>query len=648
MKLSNLILLLYLAGLTLSAFWYVGNALTGLLLIVAGVSTFRTAISQQNFQVYALSILMLLYLVWLFIITYTSAIPNPSWLTLAMLAGLPVLYLSASQSRNFAALWPTLRFMIFLTGVGLASWGLWQVVAQIGYGWPVGPLADRNGFAALMNLLWFPVAYLFLTSTQNKGKAVFFGFGLFVINMAIFATASRGGIATWLLLLPILLWAGWRYTPAKWWLAAIPVLAVLAYFASAHLGTDTNIVNRNFTLSQDNSTSARLLLWQSALHMAWAHPFTGTGWNSFAALYPAFRSPLENTSAGFFAHNDYLQLAAEGGFITLLLLVLILIGITLQLWRSIKLSNTIAGFESSVLLLGTLAIFIHAFVNFIFYFTFMNIFAGLYLARAAQLTGRTRSVQLPRFDQISRPVKRLLAGFIVTLVAAPFALHLLAQAFITGTQPGLKILNSVAPNISAYDIANLITSIRPQEGIAQEYMLRVAESGLDIKDDNANFQRGLLNEALERFDLVRTMTANNPTMGVREVNLLLAHHALLPQGAAFAKAYDIIKANLKADPYHASSYIALARLQIAEGKRGIGINTLQQATHIVLRRIDQQYLDVEALRQIAAPRIIPELKDIEKKLNMVRSDSETGTPLILPPHFSEDIDAQLQAIGKTL
>jgi O-antigen ligase len=276
---------------------------------------------------------MFAYLIWLFIVTSSSSIPNPSLMTLAALAGLPVLYLTMGNSPNLNAIWPPLRITLYLGAMSLALWGLWQVVAKIGYGWPVGPLIDRNVFAALMNLLWFPVAYLFLTNSSTRSKAILFGAGLFIINMALFATASRGGIAIWLLLLPILLWAGWRYTRNKWWVAAIPIIAIAAYIASMNLGADTNIANRSFALSQDASTGARLLLWQSAIQMTWAHPFTGTGWGTFAGIYPAFRSPLENTTAGVFAHNDYLQLAAEGGVIAPLLLLFILLGILWQLRR---------------------------------------------------------------------------------------------------------------------------------------------------------------------------------------------------------------------------------------------------------------------------------------------------------------------------
>ncbi len=89
----------------------------------------------------------------------------------------------------------------------------------------------------------------------------------------------------------------------------------------------------------------------------------------------------------------------------------------------------------------------------------------------------------------------------------------------------------------------------------------------------------------------------------------------------------------------------LARLQVAEGHRVEAINTLQLAEQHVLSRKDQQLLVVETLRQLAAPKVIAELDNIEKQLSLVLSDSETGKPLVLPANFNENIDTRLDAIA---
>lgn len=653
MTLTRLISLLFILGLILSGFWYIGSALTGVLLLVAVVAGCRLVFTRCTWHDYTLSKMMLVYIFWLFIVALISPVPNTSMMVLPVLAGLPVIYLIASNSLILNKIWKNLSVILFITAIGLASWGIWQVINHVGYGHAVGPLVDRNAFAALLNLLWFPAAYLFLTQklTASRWMSLLLGSGLFVISVALFATASRGGIGTWLILLPIMLWASYRYSQSKLQVAIIPLIAIVAYLCSALL-LHSSVGDRALQLAelaQDASADARLMMWQSTIKMALAHPFSGTGWGTFAGYYPAYRSPLENTTSGVSAHNDYLQLAAEGGIPAMLLQLGVMLGILLQLKRSLKHASGTAGLESTALLLGVLAIFIQAGVNFIFCFAFMNILAGLYLARAAQLVELPHIIKISGFEQIRPPVKRLLVGFILLLVTMPFALHLISQACLTGSQPGLKAINLIAPKVTSYRVANFITAIYPQEYIAQQAMLQIAEQYFaDNIGNNAatgDFKHQLLNETIERFDSVRARSANNPNIGVREAKVLITYRDILDSDMALAKAQQVVAANLKADPYHVNSMILFARLQAAEGHKAEAIQTLQQSGQHILTRRDQQLLFVEILRQLAAPKIITELDDIEKQLALVRSDSETGKPLLLPANFSEDIDAKLNVIA---
>lgn len=308
-----------------------------------------------------------------------------------------------------------------------------------------------------------------------------------------------------------------------------------------------------------------------------------------------------------------------------------------------------ANLEASALLLGVLAIFIHAAVNFIFVFAFMNILAGLYLARVAQLTETPQALKIGAYEQIRPAVKRLFAGFIVLLVSVPFAFHLISQACLTESQPGLKAINLIAPKITTYNVASFITAVRPQEAIAQSAMLQIAEQFLADNINNSKIteelKHQLLNETIDRFDLLRANSVNNPSIGVREVKMLITFHEQLGGEAAYAKAQQVLRDSLKADPYHAQSMIMYSRLQVAQGKKVEAIKTLQIAQNHIRSRRDQQLLVVETLRQIAAPRVISELDNIEKQLGLVRSDSETGKPLVLPINFSEDIDVRLNTIA---
>ena len=658
-KRTAIIQLLFLIAFVFSGFWYIGSALTGLLLIVLAVVGCRSVLSRQVFNEYALSKLMLVYLLWLFVVAFASTVPNTSMMIVGALVGLPVLYLVATNTPTYSDVWRGLRALLFVTAVSLALWAIWQVANKIGYGWAVGPLVDRNAFAALMNLLWFPVAYLFISHQPASGfkLKLVLGLGLFIVSTALFATASRGGIGAWMLLLPIFLWAAYRYTNSKQLIVITLFIALFAYICSATV-LESSVADRTFQigpstqagqLSKDASTSARLMMWQSTANIAMDYPITGAGWGTFTAYYPEYRSPLENTTSGVAAHNDYLEFAAAGGIPALLILLGIGLGLLFQLRKSLRSVTENAGFESTALLLGVLAIFMQAVVNFIFAFAFMNIIAGLYLARVAQLIDVPKEHKMPTFAQIQPSVKRLVAGFVVLFVSLPFVWHLIAQACLTGSQPGLKAINLLAPKVSAYTIANFISTIYPKEYISQQTMLQISEIYLT---DNANnsevtqeFKHLLLNETIARFDAVRSRSANNPHIGARQAKMLIEQHAILGDNIAYPKAKQVLIDSLKRDPYHAQGMIMLARLHVAQGNRSEAMRALQYAANHIRTRKDQQLIAVETLRQLAAPKIFGELDELEEKLGTVKSDSETGKPNILPPNFYEDVDAELKVIA---
>jgi O-antigen ligase len=648
MNTRQFIYLLFIAELILASFWYISSAVTAMFLLVAAVAGCHAAFTRQSFQVYALSKLMLLYLLWLFVVAFLSAVPEMAMLTLAMLAGLPVMYLFATNTPTFAQIWQYLRVFLFMTGVVLASWAIWQVFYHIGNGYAQGPFQDRNLFAALMNLLWFPAAFVFLTGKHSwfHIKSLAIGAGLFMISTALFATTSRGGIAIWLLLMPVFLWAAYQNSQSGKRLIFVVVIALSAYLCSALL-LNASIADRTFQLNQDPSTNARLLLWQSSIKMILAHPVIGSGWGTFVYYYPVFRVPQEGTTAGFFSHNDYLQLALEGGVVAALLQLCVLSGLLTQLKRSLRHTADVSAFESVALLLGVLALFIHALVNFIFYQALMNILVGIYLARAAQLTDKAEPLSVFNVNKINVFFKYLFAGVMVALIALPYGLHLLGLPI--NKQSNITIENLVSDEFSAYKLAEFITVIQPQERVSQEIILQTAELALKdaafISRMGKDFYRRLLDSTLQRFDSVRALNANDAGVGVRQAKILIRHHEAFDGGYAYKKAHQVLNENLKANPYHVDSIIAQSYLQRTEGHADAALRTMQNARANVFIPRDKQLVYIELLRQLAAPKLVSELDAIEKELRKPGFGSEAGKTLILPENYYVDIDAKLDAIA---
>jgi hypothetical protein len=165
----------------------------------------------------------------------------------------------------------------------------------------------------------------------------------------------------------------------------------------------------------------------------------------------------------------------------------------------------------------------------------------------------------------------------------------------------------------------------------------------------SSIDRGeLLEEAIERFDSVRSQEANNPKLGAREVKILMAHKTIYGEDKAYAKVQQILTANLKADPFHANSMIAHSRLQLEQGHKEDALYSLQVAIQHVLTRRDEQLITVETLRQLASPKIFNELDAIEAKLQQLRSDSESGKVSRINGGFYDDIDKQLNEVASRI
>ncbi|MGE5197629.1 MAG: O-antigen ligase family protein [Deltaproteobacteria bacterium] len=75
--------------------------------------------------------------------------------------------------------------------------------------------------------------------------------------------------------------------------------------------------------------------WYSAMNMIKAHPFIGVGINTYSINYDHYKMATDPLS-GFYAHNAYLQMAAEIGLLGLFAFLGAVIAIARNWWKSYK------------------------------------------------------------------------------------------------------------------------------------------------------------------------------------------------------------------------------------------------------------------------------------------------------------------------
>jgi len=237
----------------------------------------------------------------------------------------------------------TLNFLIWLM-LGVATlealYGLCQAlipalgalwVDDIGLNNARGTFINRNHFAGFMEMIW-PLALGFALAQGNWHKEMrfrdFIGseqpyrqflLSLFIVLMllAVLFSRSRAGIAGALMgfmIFGLLMRTGSRRVSAGF-SVIIGAIVVLTIYYSFQIGVDP-IIERFSRISGDDR---RLILWRECLAIIKDHPL-GIGLGAFKRVYPVYAVSKISDAATLYAHNDYLQLLLEAGWIGFLAL----------------------------------------------------------------------------------------------------------------------------------------------------------------------------------------------------------------------------------------------------------------------------------------------------------------------------------------
>lgn len=142
--------------------------------------------------------------------------------------------------------------------------------------------------------------------------------------------------------------------PARAFALAAALAAVLAsqwlpsFSVNADSSASTTVARLQTSLKDDDSTRARFLFWGVGLEMLRANPLLGVGANNYEAAFPEARarfaerhpdSPLVSMTEQLlvvYAHNEYVQLAAELGVIGLALFALFAAALAYTFLRALR------------------------------------------------------------------------------------------------------------------------------------------------------------------------------------------------------------------------------------------------------------------------------------------------------------------------
>jgi O-antigen ligase len=202
---------------------------------------------------------------------------------------------------------------------------------------PFGPFVNPNHFAGWM-LMAFPLALaLFYDALERTihevadrrhdrmafvGSAYFsstmiFGFASVLMGLALVMTRSRSGIAALAAASTLTGWIVVRHQRSmKAKAAVVAAFLVVMVATAAWAGLDT--VVEKFVESSDGqglgAESGRISAWKDTVQIIRDFPLAGTGFNTYGTAMAIYQTGIRELHFQE-AHNDYLQIAAEGGLL---------------------------------------------------------------------------------------------------------------------------------------------------------------------------------------------------------------------------------------------------------------------------------------------------------------------------------------------
>lgn len=272
-----------------------------------------------------------------------------------------------------------LAFMIALIGIGQSYIGkaLWQRGT-------FGPFVNRNHFAGFLEMGLGLTGGLLVGRAVKRERIAIYGCIIVVLLIGLIVSASRGGMiafaggAIFLGILgttapgtdqtgrkPALLRALAVIILFVAMVAGIMTLAgpdeLLTNFSRLSLSTGTEVVSaENVDI---NDQYPRRDLWAATGQMIKDHPLFGVGLGAYPMAYPRY-DPSSGIMRVEQAHNDYLQVMADGGIIGGLLACAFLY---LLFRYGLKAMNTRDQQHRAVVigaLTGCFALLVHSFVDF--------------------------------------------------------------------------------------------------------------------------------------------------------------------------------------------------------------------------------------------------------------------------------------------
>lgn len=171
----------------------------------------------------------------------------------------------------------------------------------------MGPFVYHNHYAAFIEVL-LPLALV--SALEERGRRLWFAFAVAAMIASVILSASRSGFVIIVVETAVVITL-WAFQNRAGWRSKFAALAgVLAITAALAIMTGSDALALRF--NEQRAWFDRWQMTRSSVDMFRDHAWTGVGLGNWPVFFPMYA----RYDDGFFAnqaHNDWVQMAAEGG-----------------------------------------------------------------------------------------------------------------------------------------------------------------------------------------------------------------------------------------------------------------------------------------------------------------------------------------------
>ncbi len=253
-----------------------------------------------------------------------SVYPYLTKIELLKLAAYLLLFFLMLETFRTQKEWQGFVWFLLVLGFAVSMFGIIQHFTfngklywfrEMRYGGiPFGPYVNRNHFAGLMELIAPQGLAVLLLRAVRRDQLPLVGLFTLLPIGALFLSASRGGIVSFLVELGLLAIFIWTPRGGRKSLAAGAIVLLLAGVLVAWLGVGRALDRFAKFQSLEVSEERRLVMIKDTWRIFLDHPLVGTGLGTLVSVYPRYESFYDGKVVDH-AHNDYVETLAETGIV---------------------------------------------------------------------------------------------------------------------------------------------------------------------------------------------------------------------------------------------------------------------------------------------------------------------------------------------